>query len=276
MTNQNINDITTSITLSTPQPKVDNSNSNDKVITSSYTIKTTPNTSERSPIKSTSSTPPTTPIKSSSTSISNIVNESKDKGGDENISITATLNVPFSASSTNKTDLDSSATPLPPMASGRKPPTESRFMRNNLKSSEATDEVFDERNDTNVFSADFTLSSITKSIKENKRSLFDIDNASSLSLAEKLRNEANKYSEDNTTTNSTSKDTATTTEVENNDSVAQQYQSQHTSERRPSWRLKFDTGCKVRIHTHNFLSLFFLNLYNIPHQPLYIMFFFYF
>lgn len=110
----------------------------------------------------------------------------------------------------------------------------------------------------------------------HKRSLFDIDNASSLSLADKLRNEANKYSDDSagrdnfgsnknalnltetdktkktgtsptsptsyhpTMTNVASTSTACTTTA----SVV----NSHTSvvnERRPSWRLKLDAGCKV-------------------------------
>lgn len=40
------------------------------------------------------------------------------------------------------------------------------------------------------------LASATNKSTIQKRSLFDIDNASSLSLADKLRNEANKYSDD--------------------------------------------------------------------------------
>lgn len=99
------------------------------------------------------------------------------------------------------------------------------------------------------------------SSKDNKRSLFDLDNASSLSLAEKLRNEANKYSESSTETTTTSPPPSSTTDTSgstssNKDALDDDNETttttivsspqHHQPERRPSWRLKFDAGCKVR------------------------------
>lgn len=105
-----------------------------------------------------------------------------------------------------------------------------------------------------------------------KRSLFDIDNASSLSLADKLRNEANKYSDENAGREhlGTNKDALNVLAAEQSDkktgspttptSPTTLYQpnavvsstsnatttlNSHTNERRPSWRLKLDAGCKV-------------------------------
>lgn len=122
-----------------------------------------------------------------------------------------------------------------------------------------------------------------------KRSLFDIDNASSLSLADKLRNEANKYSDENAGRehlDTTNKDALNLAANEQYDiktgsttttptSPTSMYQpnivanttattvasvaaaaaaatattttNYHTNERRPSWRLKLDAGCKVTI-----------------------------
>lgn len=93
----------------------------------------------------------------------------------------------------------------------------------------------------------------------NKRSLFDLDNASSLSLADKLRNEANKYSEEN----QTNADKFSGTEnYHQNDKKGETTSVMHpphlnatavnttattvVTERRPSWRLKLDAGSKVR------------------------------
>lgn len=101
-----------------------------------------------------------------------------------------------------------------------------------------------------------------------KRSLLDIDNASSLSLADKLRNEANKYSDENSAGREhygTNKDALTSEYTDKKTgspttptSPTNLYQptvvasstsattlNSHTNERRPSWRLKLDAGCKV-------------------------------
>lgn len=112
-----------------------------------------------------------------------------------------------------------------------------------------------------------------KTVIHQKRSLLDIDNASSLSLADKLRNEANKYSDENAGRDhlSTSKiDIVNAASNEQSDkktgspttptSPTSLYQpnvvisststatlNSHTNERRPSWRLKLDAGCKVTL-----------------------------
>lgn len=114
-----------------------------------------------------------------------------------------------------------------------------------------------------------------------KRSLLDIDNVSSLSLADKLRNEANKYSDDNAGREhlGTNKDALNLATTEQSDkktgspttptSPTALYQpggvasstsmlNSHTNERRPSWRLKLDAGCKVTFsqNSKNDLYLF--------------------
>lgn len=132
-----------------------------------------------------------------------------------------------------------------------------------------------------------------------KRSLLDIDNASSLSLADKLRNEANKYADENagrdnnfglnkeatceqidkktgtpttptspnglyqssgvasstssSITNVNSNTThATTSTITTNSTTSSTTTSlnSHANERRPSWRLKLDAGCKVKTILH--------------------------
>ncbi|XP_031620321.1 protein phosphatase 1 regulatory subunit 12A isoform X2 [Contarinia nasturtii] len=110
-----------------------------------------------------------------------------------------------------------------------------------------------------------------------KRSLLDIDNASSLSLADKLRNEANKYSDENAGREhlGTNKDALNLAANEQTDkktgspttptsptslyqpnivassttaaAVATTTTNSHTNERRPSWRLKLDAGCKFKL-----------------------------
>lgn len=75
-----------------------------------------------------------------------------------------------------------------------------------------------------------------------KRSIFDMDNASSLTLAEKLRNEANKYSE---TTNKAQSDIELSAAAQNSEEVNSSSIQGSSTERRPSWRLKLDSGSKV-------------------------------
>lgn len=78
------------------------------------------------------------------------------------------------------------------------------------------------------------------------RSLFDIDNASSLKLADKLQQEARKY--DVNTIDESSTTTTTTNEPSNylNEPLPPS-PIHHTifGERRPSWRLKNDYNNKV-------------------------------
>lgn len=99
-----------------------------------------------------------------------------------------------------------------------------------------------------------------------KRSLLDLDNASSLSLADKLRNEANKYSdEDRSNATNCVGDTnhsqnhrigSAGSDSETATSGLVTHATLHlnsgasvpsATERRPSWRLKLDSGSKVRI-----------------------------
>ncbi|KAL5292646.1 PPP1R12C family protein [Megaselia abdita] len=76
---------------------------------------------------------------------------------------------------------------------------------------------------------------IPKPISDEKRSLFDLDNENSITLADKLRNEANKYYEDDVVLRRSGANSNST-----NDSNA-------AAERRPSWRLKFDAGSKFKL-----------------------------
>lgn len=121
-----------------------------------------------------------------------------------------------------------------------------------------------------------TIRAPTSSFSTSKRSLFDIDNANSLTLAEKLRQEANKYAESDkenfvssakSSTKSPSESTAAAapanvtpaaaaegTVLLRKDSSApssplhQHHQQPSTlAERRPSWRLKVDGGSKFKL-----------------------------
>lgn len=102
-----------------------------------------------------------------------------------------------------------------------------------------------------------------------KKSLFDLDNANSLSLADKLRNEANKYTDmsaSNKSLNSCeaplpperskrelitgSTQSLTDNVILNHAAAAQPTKQIQYAERRPSWRLKFDAGSKVQHCNH--------------------------
>ncbi|XP_055538614.1 protein phosphatase 1 regulatory subunit 12A-like isoform X6 [Wyeomyia smithii] len=119
------------------------------------------------------------------------------------------------------------------------------------------------------------------SFSTSKRSLFDIDNANSLTLAEKLRQEANKYAESDkenfvgfkgpTSLPSTTAPAAITAKSDFTSTVEtpassvegtisarkdtasapssplHQHHQQSTAERRPSWRLKVDGGSKFKL-----------------------------
>lgn len=85
------------------------------------------------------------------------------------------------------------------------------------------------------------------------RSIFDIENASSLSLAEKLRKEANKYNDitnsivDTSILSSNSLEHNVAKGKSNaNEQPVPSYENVGIVERRPSWRLKLDIGNKVR------------------------------
>lgn len=87
---------------------------------------------------------------------------------------------------------------------------------------------------------------IPKPISDEKRSLFDLDNENSITLADKLRNEANKYYDDGVV------------KINDDDVVLRRgpnssIDSNAMAERRPSWRLKFDAGSKVGIIDHPYI-----------------------
>lgn len=85
-----------------------------------------------------------------------------------------------------------------------------------------------------------TSAVVSKPALDEKRSLFDLDNENSITLADKLRNEANKYFDDGGV------------KINEDDVVLRRNTNDSNSaaaaaERRPSWRLKFDAGSKVGI-----------------------------
>lgn len=144
---------------------------------------------------------------------------------------------------------------------------------NNLNKKTESDEL---TKPTTPASVTTTIRAPTSSFSTSKRSLFDIDNANSLTLAEKLRQEANKYAESDkenfvssakSSTKSPSESTtaaapanvtpaaaAEGTVLLRKDSSApssplhQHHQQPSTlAERRPSWRLKVDGGSKFKL-----------------------------
>lgn len=135
----------------------------------------------------------------------------------------------------------------------------------------------------------------------DKRSLFDIDNANSISLADKLRNEANKYTENSKPSSESSvvvssnsksssndnnnedndKDKDKELELKPNESMKPSSPSQMGwAERRPSWRMKFDAGSKVRqFKSNKFHLLSWMFYFSLSHILFYklsigIVFFF--
>ncbi|XP_039445098.1 protein phosphatase 1 regulatory subunit 12A isoform X11 [Culex pipiens pallens] len=122
-----------------------------------------------------------------------------------------------------------------------------------------------------------TIRAPASSFSTSKRSLFDIDNANSLTLAEKLRQEANKYAESDkenfvSSAKSSAKTSSETTAAAaapanvtpaaaaegtvllRKDSSApssplhqHHHQPSTLAERRPSWRLKVDGGSKFKL-----------------------------
>lgn len=120
-------------------------------------------------------------------------------------------------------------------------------------------------------------SSLTSSPRHfGKKSLFDLDNANSLSLADKLRNEANKYTDMSASNKSlnmmegpggldrSKRELITGSTQSLTDNVILNHAAAATAapkqiqyaERRPSWRLKFDAGSKV----HNIVVFCFVEL----------------
>lgn len=248
----NTNQITASYTISAPPtPSARTSvklldTSDDDKLTASFTIPspTSPTSSSSiiaSPIRATAIA--SSPV--AEKPISQPSNEPKDISES---SISATVNVP--SSSNNKTDLESlTKTAAPTIAAAEKSDTDPNVDTKPVAS--------ERKRSTDSASVEFTLS---KTGAKDKRSLFDIDNASSLSLADKLRNEANKYSAEQSEAVTTATVVAETTGLtklnmdrdsaerssRSNDSAPSSPLHHATAERRPSWRLKFDAGCKVR------------------------------
>lgn len=168
-------------------------------------------------------------------------NQSKENDDESLTSITATINV---TKNNNKTDLEELTKTASPTVENN-----FKFDKEIIENNESVDiELIEpstvQKRIINVTPAvEVTLNRFSR----DKRSLFDIDNASSLSLADKLRNEANKYNEV-TKSNSdvsqiTENDNLVNTKTDSTPSSPQNHQV--TAERRPSWRLKFDAGNKV-------------------------------
>lgn len=213
-------------------------------------------------------------------------------------STSATINVPPSTPTTKKTDLD--------MLTTKASPTNVQSSFNYNKSNSESNQKLIVTDKTNLTSqssiANEQLSLLTENkdnliglgitdddknndkintagikIVNSKRSLFDIDNATSQSLADKLRNEANKYSDaigtrtTTTTVGANAGDSISESDVDKSSKIGSSptsptsYQlppgaaALQTSERRPSWRLKLDSGSKVRSQSPlNTCSPFFL------------------
>lgn len=179
-----------------------------------------------------------------------------------NASASATINVlpPLSTQSTNhtkKTDLDMVSPKLSPSnvqisfnfskSTAEKVPIADKTIASSPVDcgDRTTDNVIalgitdDDKNDKiNTAAVNKTAAATQK-----QRSLFELDNASSLSLADKLRNEANKYADVSDSEKGMKKPS------NSNPTSPTSYQPPPSSERRPSWRLKLDAGSKVCIHS---------------------------
>ncbi|XP_037036578.1 protein phosphatase 1 regulatory subunit 12C isoform X12 [Bradysia coprophila] len=198
----------------------------DDKVTATYTINPPPTST--SPSSNTVSFSAIVPIAKS-------VNESKDTELVES-TISATINVP--PPSNAKTDLEMlTKTASPTIA-------QTNFKFDSSRSSDTTEES------TKPVENDVKLEfPFTKSHRD-KRSLFDMDNAASLSLAEKLRNEANKYSNNDVSSIVGNKHLSGKAEDNERKSDSTPSSPAHhgmAAERRPSWRLKFDAGSKFKL-----------------------------
>lgn len=173
----------------------------------------------------------------------------------ETPTISATISVPLC---NNKTDFDKAETRVPSPTSSK---TNSKFdaKYNDILPTSVPvvaakhDSAIDSHRDKQT-PIEFTFSKPMR----DKRSLFDLDNASSLSLADKLRNESDKYLETSRSNNDVSsmgqqQTVSTGSAISDANEIERKYGStpsspmHHiTAERRPSWRLKIDAGSKVR------------------------------
>ncbi|KAJ6642027.1 Protein phosphatase 1 regulatory subunit 12A, partial [Pseudolycoriella hygida] len=214
--------VTATYTINAP---TSSSRVDDDKVTATYTINPPPSTSPSSNSVSFSAI---VPIATKS------VNESKEL---VESTISATINVP--PPSNAKTDLEMlTKTASPTIA-------QTNFKYENTRSSEPTEEST--KSVENDVKLEFPFS--TKSHRD-KRSLFEMDNAASLSLAEKLRNEANKYSNNDVSTIVGNKHlSGKTDDIERRTDSTPSSPAHHgmAAERRPSWRLKFDAGSKFKL-----------------------------
>jgi protein phosphatase 1 regulatory subunit 12A len=169
---------------------------------------------------------------------------------DSSPTITATINVPNS-NSTIKTETDD----INKIRTSN-PQTNNIHTNNHNNINKYNKENSDQYNDNdnekeNDTSATIITNSNSNRYIRDKRSLFDIDNASSLSLAEKLRNEANKYNEVTTQQASDHVANNDNNDIYNNkkcdSSPSSPLHHLSAAERRPSWRLKFDAGNKFKL-----------------------------
>ncbi|XP_037908818.1 protein phosphatase 1 regulatory subunit 12A isoform X8 [Hermetia illucens] len=179
-----------------------------------------------------------------------------DDGGDNDrddvfTDVSATLNVPLSSNCAyKKTDTDANAEDVIRTASPTILTVDSRSASESERAKPHLSSPLEE---------EVTLR--TPRDAKDKRSLFDIDNANSLTLAEKLRNEANKYNESVSQSNTDIMSVGLTTRptVTGTDEIADERSGRrpesmpssplhmNAAERRPSWRLKFDSGNKFKL-----------------------------
>lgn len=212
--------------------------------------------SEKGKVSVSYTIPVATASEGGSSSVTKIV--SKDITGkvDEDIgkaatttSVTATFNVPLSNSvSSKKSETSTEVTIEKPKSS---PTTKSRFKWEPEEKKTVSTETLSEGSGVKPipaarFNPDY---SAHRSYVRDKRSIFDTDHINStLTLAEKLRIEASKYAD---TSRSSSELPFTRSDSAENDAVTKKYDSvpsspaHHTTERRPSWRLRLDPNSKV-------------------------------
>lgn len=205
-----------------------------------------------------------------------------DDGGDNDrddvfTDVSATLNVPLSSNCAyKKTDTDANAEDEIRTAS----PT---ILTVNSRSASESERA--KPHLSSPLEEEVTLR--TPRDAKDKRSLFDIDNANSLTLAEKLRNEANKYNESVSQSNTdimsvglTTRPTVTGTDETADERSGRRPESMPSSplhmnaaERRPSWRLKFDSGNKVRgVNCLHFSFVVFQFILTITHFCISVLF----
>lgn len=245
--------VTATYTISAPTTvanKTDASVQGEK-ISATYTIPTPVSSSLISPTKKQISST----TKPSSVS-SNLTGENSHEDNlIETPTISATISVPLC---NNKTDFDKAETRVPSPTSSKTNVKFDAKYNNKLPTSVVMAVKQDSTTDTDrdkQTAIEFTFSKPNR----EKRSLLDLDNASSLSLADKLRNEADKYSETSRSNNDVSsmsqQQSAGTagSAISDANEIERKYDStpsspmHHiTAERRPSWRLKIDAGSKVR------------------------------